>query len=147
MASRDLGGLSNFPIAERDNSANDCEERAEYPEPDKYEASYEALLHKPESPKSALHPAPPPQKAVGFCPLPNLLHHLKWWLTKCFADQLDIFYMDSEKGIDEQTEIQLKFQIFTKFLRVCNYTHSGYDSPKSHSSKPRGNNSEDLRIE
>jgi hypothetical protein len=35
---------------------------------------------------------------------------LKWWLTKFFADHLDIFYMYAEMGNDECTEIQLKFQ-------------------------------------
>jgi SNF2 family DNA or RNA helicase len=35
---------------------------------------------------------------------------LKWWLTKHFADNLDIFYMFAEMGNDEQTEMQLKFQ-------------------------------------
>jgi hypothetical protein len=35
---------------------------------------------------------------------------LKWWLTKFFADHLDIFYMYAEMGNDERTEMQLKFQ-------------------------------------
>jgi hypothetical protein len=47
-------------------------ESAEYPEPDKDEASNEVLLHKPESLQSTLPHAPPsPQKAVLFCPLPG----------------------------------------------------------------------------
>jgi len=84
---------------------------AEYPEPDEDEASNEALLHEPESLRSTLPHAPPPsQKAVLFCPLPDQVGHLKWWLTKFFADNLDIFYMFAEMGNDERTEMQLKFQ-------------------------------------
>ena len=45
-----------------------------------------------------------------FCPLPGQVHHLKWWLTKVFADHLDIFYMYAEMGNDERTEMQPKFQ-------------------------------------
>jgi hypothetical protein len=86
-------------------------ESAEYPEPNKDEASNEALLHKPESLKSTLpRTPPPPQKAVLFCPLPGQVRHLKWWLTKFFADNMAIFYMFAEKGNDERTEMQLKFQ-------------------------------------
>jgi len=85
-------------------------EPAEYPEPDEDEASNEALLHKPESNQSPLPRAPPPQKAVLFCPLPGQVRHLKWWLTKFFVDHLDIFYMYAEMGNDERTEMQLKFQ-------------------------------------
>jgi len=86
-------------------------ESAEYPEPDEDEASNEALLHKPESLKSTLPRAPPPpQKAVLFCPLPGQVRHWKWWLTKYFADILDIFYMFAEMGNHERTEMQLKFQ-------------------------------------
>jgi len=85
-------------------------ESAEYPEPDEDEASNEVLLHEPESLKSTLLRAPPPQKAVLFCPLPGQVRHLKWWLTMFFADNLDIFYMFAEMGNDEETEMQLKFQ-------------------------------------
>jgi len=85
-------------------------EPAEYPEPDKDKASLEALLHYPESNYSALPGAPPPQNVVLFCPLPGQVRHLKWWLTNCFADHLDIFYMYAEMGNDERTEMQLKFQ-------------------------------------
>jgi hypothetical protein len=35
---------------------------------------------------------------------------LKWWLTKCFADNVDTFYMFPEMGNDEHTEMQLQFQ-------------------------------------
>jgi len=86
-------------------------ESAEYPEPDKDEASNETLLYEPESLKSTLPRAPsPPQKAVLFWPLPGQVRHLKWWLTQFLADNLDIFYMFAEMGNDEQTEMQLKFQ-------------------------------------
>jgi len=53
--------------------------------------------------------APLPQKAVQFCPLPGQVHHLKWWLTKQFADHVDIFHMYAEIGNEERTEMQLKF--------------------------------------
>jgi len=85
-------------------------EPAEYPKPDEDEASNDALLHEPESNKCSLPSAPPPQKAVLFCPLPGQVRHLKWWLTKFFADHLDIFYVYAEMGNDEDTEMQLKFQ-------------------------------------
>jgi len=86
-------------------------ESAEYPEPDEDEVSNEALLHEPESHKSTLPCAPPPpQNAVLFCPLPGQVHHLKWWLTQFFVDNLNIFYMLAEMGNDERTEMQLKFQ-------------------------------------
>jgi len=49
---------------------------AEYPEPDKDEASNRALLYEPERYKSALPRAPPPQKPVLFCPLPRQVSHL-----------------------------------------------------------------------
>jgi hypothetical protein len=35
---------------------------------------------------------------------------LKWWLTKYFADNVDIFHMYAEMGNDERTEMQFKFQ-------------------------------------
>ena len=83
---------------------------AEYPEPDDDKASNGALLNEPESNSCALLCAPPPQKAVLFCPLPGQVHHLKWWLTKYFAHHWDTFYMYAEMGNDERTEMQLKFQ-------------------------------------
>jgi hypothetical protein len=83
---------------------------AEYPVPDEDEASNEVPLHEPESLKSTWPRVPPPQKAVLFCPLPGEVRHLKWWLTKVFADNSDIFYMFAELGNDECTEMQLKFQ-------------------------------------
>jgi hypothetical protein len=85
-------------------------ESAEYPEPNQVEASNVALLHEPDSLISTLpHAPPPPQKAVVFCPLPDQVRHWKWWLTKFFADNLDIFYMFAEIGNNERTEMQLKF--------------------------------------
>ena len=83
---------------------------AEYPEPDEEEASNEALLHDPESLKCTFPPVLPPQMAVLFCPLPGQGHHLKWWLTKYFVDNLDIFYMFAEMGNNERTEMQHKFR-------------------------------------
>jgi hypothetical protein len=85
-------------------------EPVEYPEPDEDESSNEVLPHQSESNTCALPSAPPPQKAVQFCPLPGQVRHLKWWLTKFSVDDLDIFSMYSEMGNDEQTEMQLKFQ-------------------------------------
>jgi hypothetical protein len=84
---------------------------AEYPEPDKYKASNEAVLHKPECLICTLpHAPPPPQKAVQLCPQPGQVHHLTWWLTKFCSDNLDIFYMFAEMCNNERTEMQLKFQ-------------------------------------
>jgi len=54
--------------------------------------------------------APPPQKAVLFCPLPGQVRHLKWCVTKFFGDNVDIFHMYAEMGNDERTEMQLHFQ-------------------------------------
>jgi hypothetical protein len=54
------------------------EEPAEYPEPDDDEVSDEALLQQRESNKFPLASAPPPEKAVQFCPLPGQVSHLKW---------------------------------------------------------------------
>jgi len=85
-------------------------EPVEYPKPDENEASNEALLHEPESNKCSFPDAPPPQMAVLCCPQPGHVCHVKWWLTKFFADHLDIFYRYAEMGNDERTEMQLKFQ-------------------------------------
>jgi len=77
-------------------------EPAEYPEPDQDDASRETRL--PEERNNNAPPsAPPPQKAVLFCPLPGKVRHLKWWLTKFFADNVDIFHMYAKMGNDERT--------------------------------------------
>ena len=86
-------------------------ESTENPEPDQDEASIEALQHEPESLKSTMPHALPPQKAVLFCPPPGQVRHLKWWLSKFFLENLDIFYMFGEMGNDERTEMQLKLQV------------------------------------
>jgi len=83
---------------------------AEYPKPDEDDPLREALLPEQERHENALPSAPPPQKAVLFCPLPGQVRHLKWWLTKYFADHVDIFHMYAEMGNDERTEMQLRFQ-------------------------------------
>jgi len=85
-------------------------EPAESPEPDEDKASNEAILLEHEGNESALPHAPPRQKAVLFRPLPAQVRHLKWWLTKFFADHLDSFYMYVAMGNDEHSEMQLKFQ-------------------------------------
>jgi len=84
-------------------------EPAEYPEPDQDDASRETLLPE-ERNENAPPSAPPPHKGVLFCPLPGQVCHLKWWLTKYFADNVDIFHIYAEMGNDERTEMQLKFQ-------------------------------------
>jgi len=122
-------------------------ERVEYPRPDKDEASNEALFHEPESNECALSSSPPPPKVVLFCPLPHQVCHLKWWLTKSLVYHLDIFYMYAEIDNNESIEMQLKFQIFAKSLCIRNYTQSRQARPKSHSSKPCGNNSEVLGVD
>ena len=84
-------------------------EPAVYPEADQDDASRETLF--PEHRHDNSPPcAPPPQKAVLCCPLPDQVCHLKWWITKFFADHVDIFHMYAEMGNDEHTEMQLKFQ-------------------------------------
>jgi len=83
-------------------------EPAEYPEPDEDDTSRETLLPE-ERNQNAPPSAPSQQKAVLFCPLPGQVRHLKWWLTKFFVDNMDIFHMYAEMSNDERTEMQLKF--------------------------------------
>jgi len=85
-------------------------EPAEYPEPDQDDTLREALRPVQVRHDNALPSAPPLQKAVLFCPLPGQVCHLKWWLTKYFADHVDTFHMYAEMGHDECTEMQLKLQ-------------------------------------
>jgi len=84
-------------------------EPAEYPEPDQDDTSRETLLPE-ERHDNAPASAPPPQKAVLLCPHRGQVQHLKWWLTKVFADNMDIFHKYVKMGNDECTEMQLKFQ-------------------------------------
>jgi len=84
------------------------EEHAEYPEPDQDDPSRETLLPE-ERNENAPTSAPPPHKVVLFCPLPGQVRHLKWWLTRFFADDVDIFHMYAKMGDDERTEMELKF--------------------------------------
>jgi hypothetical protein len=51
------------------------------------------------------HLTPPSFKAVLFWPLPGQDCHLKWWLSKLLADDLDIFYQYVEMGNDERTDM------------------------------------------
>jgi len=81
-----------------------------YPEPDKDKPSNEALLHGPESHKSALPLAPPPQQVVLYCPLSGQVCHFKWRLTKLCRDHLDIFYTYTEMGNDERPDLLLKLK-------------------------------------
>ena len=85
-------------------------EHAEYTEPDEDDQLREALLPDQERHENALPSAPPPQKAVLFCPLPGQVRYLKCWLMKSCADHVDIFHMYAEMGNDECTEMQLRFQ-------------------------------------
>jgi hypothetical protein len=47
---------------------------------------------------------------VLFSPLTGQVYHLKWWITKFVAYNVDIFHMSAEMANDEGTETQLKFQ-------------------------------------
>jgi len=82
---------------------------AEYHETDEDEALNGTLLHEPERYPCVVPLAPPPQKAVLFCPPPGQVHYLKWWLTKLIVDNWYILYMYAEMGHNEGTEVQLKF--------------------------------------
>jgi len=84
-------------------------EPAEYPEPDQDNVSRETLLPE-ERIENALPNAPAPQQTVLFCPLPGQVRHLKWWLMKCFTDNVGIFDIYAEMSHDECTDMQLKFQ-------------------------------------
>jgi hypothetical protein len=83
---------------------------AEYPEADQDDESGEALFPEEDRNDNALSGEPPPQEALLFCLLPGQVCHLKWWLTKFLADNVDIFHMYAEMDNDECTEMQLKFQ-------------------------------------
>jgi hypothetical protein len=83
---------------------------AEYPEPEQDNNSREGLLPQQARNENALPGAPPPQTVVLLCPLSGEVCHLKWWLTKYIADNVDILHMDAEMGNAERTEMQLKIQ-------------------------------------
>jgi len=78
---------------------------AEFPDPDQDDASREAHFLYQHRNHNALPSARSPQKVVLFCPLPGRARHLKWWLTKYFADHVDIFHLYAEMGNDECTEM------------------------------------------
>ena len=79
-------------------------EPAEYPEPDQDDVARDTLLPE-ERNENAPRSAPPPQKAVIFCLFPGQIRLLKWWLMKCFGDNVDKFHMYAEMGNDEGTEM------------------------------------------
>jgi hypothetical protein len=54
--------------------------------------SSEELLPEPDRYDNALPAASSPHQAVLFGPLSGKVCHLKWWLTKYFADHVDIFH-------------------------------------------------------
>ena len=82
-------------------------EPAKYPEPDEDDESRDPLLSEQVRNENAL-PGAHPQKAVLFCPRSGQVRHLQWWLTKYFADHVDIFHMYAVMGNDECTEMHLK---------------------------------------
>jgi len=85
-------------------------EPAQYYEPEEDDPLRKVLLPEEERHENALPSAPPPQSALLFCPLPGQVRHLKCWVTKYFADHVDIFHMYAEMGNDERTEMHLKSQ-------------------------------------
>jgi SNF2 family DNA or RNA helicase len=121
-------------------------EPAEYPEPDQDDTSRETLLPK-ERNENAPPSAPPPQKAVLFCPLPGQVRHLKWWLTKISGDNVDIFHMYAEMGNDERTEMQLKFQDSQNPSVFITTPKVGRTCLNLTAANPCSNNSEILVIE
>jgi hypothetical protein len=90
---------------------------------------------------------PPPQMAVLFCPLPGQVRHLKWWLTKIFGDNVDIFHMYAEMGNDERTEMQLKFQDSQNPSVFITTPKVGRTCLNPTAANPCSNNSEILVIE
>ena len=80
----------------------------EYPKPDHDDASREAVLPGTECKEQALPNGRSPLQAVQFCPLPGQVRHVKWWLTKYFADHADVFHLWAEMGNDECTGVKLK---------------------------------------
>lgn len=83
---------------------------AEYPEPNPLDASREVLLPEQEKNDNALPSAPPPHKAMQCRPILGDVGHMMWWLTKYFADHVDLFNRYAALDNDESTERQLKFQ-------------------------------------
>jgi len=75
-------------------------EPAEYPESDQEDASRETLVPD-ERNENSTPSAPPPQKTLLFCPLPDQLRFLKWWLRKFLVDHVVIFHMYAKMGNDE----------------------------------------------
>jgi len=82
----------------------------DYPEPDGNDISREMLFLEQERPENDISSTYPRHKAVLFCPLSSNVGHLKWWLTKYFADHVDILHKYAEMGNDEHTVMQLKSQ-------------------------------------
>jgi hypothetical protein len=74
-------------------------EPAEYPEPNKDNASGETLFPDARI-EISLPYAPLSQKPVQFCPLHGQVHHLKWWVTKYFVEHVDIFHLFADMGND-----------------------------------------------
>ena len=85
-------------------------EHAEYTETYQDNESREALLPEQDRYGNALPGASSPQNTVVFSLLPGQVCHFKRWLTKFFADNVDIFHMYAEMGNIECTEMQLKFK-------------------------------------
>jgi hypothetical protein len=83
---------------------------AEYRELNQNDKSREALHLEYARHENELPCAPTPQKAVLFCPPQDQLHHVEWWVMKCFTDNVHRFHMYAEMGNDDHTEMQLKYQ-------------------------------------
>jgi hypothetical protein len=90
---------------------NLVKESVDCPEPDQDNESSEALLPNQDRYGKQLPSAPPPHLAMPFCALPGNVHHLKWWVTKLFADNVDIFHMYAEMVNNECTEMQHNFLV------------------------------------
>jgi len=110
MPTRYLGGLADFPMAERDISANACQRTCRVSRTWRRQRNKWATLSGTCESWKCSSSASPSQKAVLFCPLPGRVHHLKWWWTKYFADHVDIFDMYAEMGNDERTEMKLELK-------------------------------------
>jgi len=83
---------------------------AEYPEPDEDEVLNNVLQHQSETNNGTLPCTPQFKTVLPFCRLLGEVRHLKWWLTKHFADYFNNFYMYRAMSNKEHTEMQLQFQ-------------------------------------
>jgi len=85
-------------------------ELVEYHEHNENEVSNVGILNRIERIEITFSGEPVLQMAVLFCPLPGIVHHLVWWLTKSLVNHIDSFIMYMEMGNNNHTEMQLRFQ-------------------------------------